>query len=104
MFSRSRRGAFGDHHASEQHFSKRSVLGAFVSSTYRKSTKWIGIGVRKPPRKFTWGFENPSRIGGRPRAVSVEKFVIILKALDSGMPKAAICKAFRVKRVTLINS
>lgn len=36
------------------------------------------------------------RIGGRPKAISPEKLEAILKALESGMSKAAICRTFDV--------
>lgn len=44
------------------------------------------------------------RIGGRPPAISSEKLDAILKALESGMSKAAICQTFNVKRTTLIDA
>lgn len=44
------------------------------------------------------------RIGGRPRIISQEKMDAILKALNSGMSKAAVCRTFEVKRSTLIDA
>lgn len=44
------------------------------------------------------------KIGGRPRAINAEKLDAIKKALDGGMSKAAACRAFNVKRTTLIDS
>lgn len=42
--------------------------------------------------------------GGRPRVIDDEKLIVIKKALDGGMSKAAICRTFNVKRSTLIDS
>jgi len=47
---------------------------------------------------------NRGRIGGRPRAIGLEKLAAILEALDSGLSKAAICRTFGVKRTTLIET
>ena len=44
------------------------------------------------------------RVGGRPRAIEDEKLVMIQKALDGGMSKAAVCRTFSVKRSTLIDA
>jgi DNA invertase Pin-like site-specific DNA recombinase len=44
------------------------------------------------------------KIGGRPRAISKEKLEAIVEALKNGMSKAAACRAFGVKRSTLIDS
>ncbi len=44
------------------------------------------------------------RVGGRPTAISPEKLEAILKALENGMSKAAICRTFDVKRTTLIET
>lgn len=44
------------------------------------------------------------RVGGRPRAISEEKLDAILKALNNGMSKAAVCRTFEVKRSTLIDA
>lgn len=44
------------------------------------------------------------RIGGRPRAISVEKIKAITESLNNGMSKAAICRTFDVKRTTLVET
>ncbi len=44
------------------------------------------------------------RIGGRPQAITGEKLDAIVAALDGGMSKAAVCRNFRVKRTTLIET
>ena len=42
--------------------------------------------------------------GGRPRAITDEKLEQILAALQSGTSKAAVCRAFGVRRRTLIDT
>ena len=42
--------------------------------------------------------------GGRPRAITDEKLEQILAALQSGTSKAAVCRAFGVRRSTLIDT
>jgi DNA invertase Pin-like site-specific DNA recombinase len=44
------------------------------------------------------------RRGGRPRAISEETLAAIRDALASGMSKAAACRAFGVRRTTLIEA
>jgi DNA invertase Pin-like site-specific DNA recombinase len=44
------------------------------------------------------------RIGGRPPAITDEKLDAIIKALNNGMSKAAVCRNFGVKRTTLIET
>lgn len=44
------------------------------------------------------------RRGGRPKVLDQEKIVHIIKALDEGMSKAAVCRNFHVKRSTLIDT
>lgn len=44
------------------------------------------------------------RRGGRPRAVDGEKLAAILKALEGGATKAAVCRTFGIKRSTLIDT
>src|SRR5271168_2559301 len=44
------------------------------------------------------------RRGGRPVAIDVEKMAAVTTALESGATKAAVCRTFRVKRSTLIDS
>lgn len=44
------------------------------------------------------------RVGGRPKAITGEKLDAIIAALDDGMPKAAVCRNFGVKRSTLIDT
>ena len=44
------------------------------------------------------------RRGGRPAAIDAEKLTAIVAALDGGSTKAAVCRAFGVKRSTLIDS
>jgi len=44
------------------------------------------------------------RVGGRPRAIVGEKLDAILVALNNGMSKAAVCRAFGVKHTTLIET
>ena len=41
--------------------------------------------------------------GGRPQAISNEKFNAIKLALENGMPKSVVCKTFNVKRSTLFD-
>ncbi len=50
------------------------------------------------------GARHRVRVGGRPAAISPEKLEAILKALESGMSKAAICRTFEVKGTTLIET
>jgi DNA invertase Pin-like site-specific DNA recombinase len=44
------------------------------------------------------------RRGGRPPAIGPEKLDAILRALDDGASKAAVCRTFGVKRTTLIET
>src|SRR5271168_1018996 len=44
------------------------------------------------------------RRGGRPAAIDAEKLAAVTTALESGATKAAVCRTFRVKRSTLIDS
>lgn len=44
------------------------------------------------------------RRGGRPLAITGEKLDAIIAALDTGMSKAAVCRNFGVKRITLIET
>lgn len=44
------------------------------------------------------------RRGGRPLAIDAEKLAAVVKALDAGASKAAVCRTFAVKRSTLIDS
>jgi DNA invertase Pin-like site-specific DNA recombinase len=44
------------------------------------------------------------RTGGRPLAIVGEKLEAILAALRGGMSKAAACRAFGVKRTTLLET
>lgn len=44
------------------------------------------------------------RIGGRPRAVDDERLEQVIAALKSGSSKAAVCRAFNLKRSTLIDT
>jgi DNA invertase Pin-like site-specific DNA recombinase len=44
------------------------------------------------------------RVGGRPQAISKEKFDAIAEALRGGMSKASVCRTFDVKRTTLIET
>lgn len=44
------------------------------------------------------------RIGGRPPVLVDEKLEAIISALNGGMPKAAVCRNFGVKRTTLIET
>lgn len=44
------------------------------------------------------------RTGGRPAAIVGEKQEAILRALEEGMSKAAVCRSFGVKRTTLIDT
>ena len=44
------------------------------------------------------------RVGGRPAAISGEKLDAVLAALNAGMSKAAVCRNFRVKRTTLLET
>jgi DNA invertase Pin-like site-specific DNA recombinase len=42
--------------------------------------------------------------GGRPAAIDAEKLAAVTAALDGGATKAAVCRAFGLKRSTLIDS
>lgn len=44
------------------------------------------------------------RRGGRPVAIDAEKLGAVITALDGGATKAAVCRAFGIKRSTLIDS
>jgi DNA invertase Pin-like site-specific DNA recombinase len=44
------------------------------------------------------------RIGGRPPVISSEKLEAIVESVRGGMSKAAVCRAFGVKRTTLIET
>jgi DNA invertase Pin-like site-specific DNA recombinase len=44
------------------------------------------------------------RIGGRPPVISPEKLEAIVESVRGGMSKAAVCRAFGVKRTTLIET
>ena len=44
------------------------------------------------------------RHGGRPPAIAGEQLAAILSALNGGMSKAAVCRAFGVKRTTLLDT
>ena len=44
------------------------------------------------------------RRGGRPPMIDAEKLTAIVAALDGGATKAAVCRAFGIKRSTLIDS
>ena len=44
------------------------------------------------------------RRGGRPRAVEGEKLEQVIAALNNGASKAAVCRAFSLKRSTLIDT
>jgi DNA invertase Pin-like site-specific DNA recombinase len=44
------------------------------------------------------------RRGGRPPKITGEKLDAIIAALNDGMPKAAVCRNFGVKRTTLIET
>lgn len=44
------------------------------------------------------------RRGGRPPAIDAEKLDAILKALEGGATKAAVCRTFGIKRSTLIDT
>lgn len=43
------------------------------------------------------------RIGGRPKAITPDKWAQIQKCLAEGMPKMTICRTFDVKRTTLFD-
>ena len=44
------------------------------------------------------------RRGGRPTTIDAEKLAAVTAALDDGATKAAVCRAFGIKRSTLIDS
>src|SRR4051794_14895985 len=44
------------------------------------------------------------RRGGRPVAIDTEKMAAVIATLDSGATKAAVCRAFGIKRSTLLDS
>lgn len=44
------------------------------------------------------------RIGGRPKAIEKETLDAILRELENGTSKSAICRTFNVKRTTLIDT
>lgn len=44
------------------------------------------------------------RRGGRPPALDPEKLAAVLRALEAGATKAAVCRTFAIKRSTLLDT
>lgn len=70
-----------------------SVFGALGQYERALSKERIMAGLKSAKQR--------GKIGGRPKAISVEKMQAIAEALKLGTSKTSICRTFNVKRTTL---
>lgn len=73
-----------------------SVFGSLAQYERALSRERIMSGLKAAKQR--------GKIGGRPRAISIEKMQAIEKELKSGTSKAAICRTFNIKRTTLYDN
>lgn len=72
------------------------VFGALAQYERALITERVNAGLEAARRR--------GRRGGRPLAIPQEKLTVITESLSNGMPKAAVCRTFDVKRSTLIDT
>ena len=73
-----------------------SIFGALAEYERALIRERVQAGIAAAVRR--------GRRGGRPRAIDDEKLNAIIKALDTGASKAAVCRNFGVKRSTLLDT
>ena len=72
------------------------MFGALAQYERALIHEWVMAGLASAATR--------GRRGGRPRAISDETLAAIRAALAGGMSKAAACRAFGVRRTTLIEA